>query len=378
MGRKIKIILGFLAFLLLNILSAQELSSKDEQELVKERIYKTLDFLPDEKGKFLVLDEKMQIQKIISVKKGQKTLELNLEDSSNFYITFIEKEKVDSSKSQEASKIVADSKEAQKELQDGILSAEVREKDISKYEARYERNRIFGKFLGFEPYKYNYILPAIVSANRENGHAKKVESKFQISLKKLLYEDLFFRDLDFYFAYTQQSFWQVYDSANSRPFRESNYEPELFLSYSLDKYPLFFNRVNFGFNHQSNGGDLSKSRSWNRLFIEGVYGYENFAFALRAWHRLKESPEKDDNPDILDYLGYGELNVAYLLDKHLFSATLRNNLKSDNRGAITLDYSYPIFESVYLHLQYFNGYGDSLIDYNRAIERVGVGVSFNR
>ncbi|WP_300919151.1 phospholipase A, partial [Helicobacter rodentium] len=246
------------------------------------------------------------------------------------------------------------------------------------YEGRFERNKFMGGLLGFEPHKFNYIIPANVSSSKEPNQSKQVETKFQISIKKILLDDLFAKDLDLYFAYTQQSFWQLYDNQNSRPFRESNYEPSLYLSYPLDKYDLFFDRVDFGYVHQSNGGDLNNSRSWDRLFVEGIYSYENFTMALKAWYRIPESADKDDNPDITKYLGYGELTFGYLWNKHLLTTTLRNNLRGDNKGSILLDYSYPIYKNLYLYLQFFNGYGESLRDYNNSINRFGVGILFNR
>lgn len=123
---------------------------------------------------------------------------------------------------------------------------------------------------------------------------------------------------------------------------------------------------------------MSHSRSWDRIFAEGIYSYENFIMALKAWYRIPEKFEKDDNPDITHYLGYGELTLAYLWDKHLFGITLRNNLKEDNKGSILLDYSYPIYKNLYLYLQFFNGYGESLQDYNHSINRFGIGILFNR
>ncbi|MCI5969018.1 phospholipase A [Helicobacter sp.] len=353
-------------------------------DVLKERLYEKLDFNDDERAKVLILDEQMEILRVISVQKGQKELRLDLQDSDALFITFIENPKTaplakDSKYLKEF--VEVESKQMQKEsattLQEGVENASF-EGDISRYEAHFERNRFFGDFLGFEPYKFNYFLPASLSLNKEQGQAKRTEAKFQISIKKLLINNLFFKDLDFYFAYTQQSLWQIYDHKNSRPFRESNYEPALFFSYPLEGYNAFFDRVNFGYVHQSNGGDLLKSRSWERLFVEGVYGYENFALGLKAWYRIKENAKKDDNPDILDYMGYGELNLGYAIDKHLLTLVLRNNLRLNNRGAFMLDYSYPIYKNLYLYVQYFNGYGESLTDYNRAIERLGVGILFAR
>lgn len=123
---------------------------------------------------------------------------------------------------------------------------------------------------------------------------------------------------------------------------------------------------------------MSHSHSWDRIFAEGIYSYGNFVASLRAWYRIPEKAEKDDNPDITKYLGYGDLSFGYLWNKHLFTATLRNNLREDNKGAILLDYSYPIYKNLYLYLQFFNGYGESLQDYNNSINRFGIGILFNR
>ena len=358
--------------------------------LYAESLYEKLEFSANERAKVIVLDKEMRIMQVLNVQKGQKELKLNLQDSDDLFITFVENPNLEKDskdaplakdskylaqfmESQKSSTIQFERVENSDNLETGLEGAA-----ITPYEARFERNRFFGGFLGFEPHKFNYLLPANVSLKSEDGHAKRTEAKFQISLKKLIFDDLYFKDLDLYFSYTQQSFWQVYDSNNSRPFRESNYEPALFFSYPIDQYDMFFDRINFGYMHQSNGGDLSKSRSWDRLFVEGIYAYDNFALGLKAWYRIKEDASKDDNPDILDYMGYGELSMGYLLNQHLFTLTLRNNLKSDNKGAITLDYSYPIYKNLYLYIQYFSGYGESLQDYNRSIDRIGVGLLFTR
>ncbi|WP_277640445.1 phospholipase A [Wolinella succinogenes] len=257
------------------------------------------------------------------------------------------------------------------------------------YREYHDRKNLFGSFLGIIPHHPNYILPFSHSLNDRKGESKKTEAKFQISFKTLLAQSLWGSKFDLYLAYTQRSYWQVYDGDDSRPFRESNYEPEIFLSYPTE-IPLFGGRleqVNFGLNHESNGKDIEKSRSWNRAFIEGIYNHGNLFLGLKGWYRLPEKeksspldPNGDDNPDIHNYLGYGDLKIGYLLEKHLFTATLRNNLRSkgENRGSLLLDYSYPIQNHLYFYLQYFSGYGESLIDYNRSVERIGAGFLFTR
>ena len=341
-----------------------------------------LEFLPQKNLKILVLDEKMRVKKVLNLdSKESKHITLEVEKDEKIYLTIIHKDsnQEDSNQTKKQATENQDKSKLAKALkEEATITNASPNIEKSAYEGRFERNRFMGGILGFEPDGFNYILPANISTSKEPNQGKQTETKFQISIKKRLYNDLVFKDLDLYFAYTQQSFWQLYDSDNSKPFRESNYAPSLYLSYPLKAHDLFFERVNFGYLHQSNGGDLEYSRSWDRIFIEGIYSYENFALSLKAWYRIPEDPNKDDNRDITKYLGYGELSVGYLWRKHLITATWRNNLRSDNRGSILLDYSYPIYKNLYFYLQFFNGYGESLRDYNNSINRIGVGILFNR
>lgn len=323
---------------------------------------------PNQKLKVIIFDSNMKMQKIIDVPKDAKnSITLDLPNDEQFYVHIIK----DSTKKETQTALTQGLKEAP------MVSAQAQTSEVSMLQGRYKRNQFMGNFLGFEPYEFNYILPINSTFNDEKKQEKNTEVKFQLSLKKLLADDII-KNLDLYFSYTQQSFWQLYDTKNSKPFRESNYMPSLYFSYLLEK-PLFFERINFGYVHQSNGGDLENSRSWDRLFVEGFKSFDNFLFALKAWYRIPESAQDDDNPDIHKYLGYGDLTLGYLYKKHLVTLKLRNNLNfNDNKGAILLDYSYPIYKNIYFYMQFFNGYGESLADYNNSINRVGLGILFNR
>ncbi len=230
----------------------------------------------------------------------------------------------------------------------------------------------------------NYLLLAahdtrgINSAGLDPGTGKDTESRFQVSLKFPVLENLLGRQgLDIYAAYTNRSFWQLYDQDNSAPFRETNHEPELWLSMNTDwQYRGFRNRaLRLGFSHQSNGlsGDLS--RSWNRLFGEFIFEKGRYSGSLKAWWRLPEDAETDDNPDITDYMGHFELTNVFTHKKHSFSVMLRNNLRSEMRGALQVDWNFPLIEHFDGYLQWFHGYGESLIDYNHRSNSFGVGVS---
>jgi phospholipase A1 len=190
-------------------------------------------------------------------------------------------------------------------------------------------------------------------------------------------------------GYTQKSFWQIYDQQHSRPFRESNYNPELFvdcpsLAWLPDEMGL-----RSGVEHESNGQSVALSRSWSRAYLWPRYQVnESFEAQLKLWYRFPEKRKRDaldavgdDNPDIEDYLGYGEL---YLLAGepagHHAQLMVRKGVR-DESGTYEINGFFRLTDpstggGVSLMLQYFSGYGESLIDYNHRVQKVGLGVAF--
>ncbi|WOT05803.1 phospholipase A [Shewanella youngdeokensis] len=247
------------------------------------------------------------------------------------------------------------------------------------------------------PHKVNYILPVTYNSSPNiDPFAEqaadypftldKTEAKFQISFKFPLWNNVFGDNGYLYAAYTNQSYWQVYNKDISSPFRETNHEPEIFMLFTNDWQlgPLNNSFWGVGAVHQSNGQPGSLSRSWNRLYGLMIFDAGPFALEARAWWRIpedeKETPESasgDDNPDITDYMGNVQFTGVYGVDEHRFSLTVRNYIQKPNRGAIEFTWSYPIMGNLRLYTQYFNGYGESLIDYNSHNQRIGIGVSIN-
>ncbi len=226
------------------------------------------------------------------------------------------------------------------------------------------------------PFTYNN-RPNVDPVRAATGNdVLKSEALFQISPKIKLWQDVLGRDVDFWVGYTQRSFWQVYNTEDSSPFRETNYEPEAFLNFRTD-LPFLGMRmrtITLGLNHQSNGCSEPLSRSWNRLV--GNFGLErgNFTLLVQSWYRIPESAEDDDNPHIEDYMGYGEIWGYYLWKQNRFGAMLRNSLQfDDNRGALQLEWSFPLVRSINGYVQFFTGYGESLLDYSHSINRIGMG-----
>jgi len=214
----------------------------------------------------------------------------------------------------------------------------------------------------------------------EDVYLNNTEVKFQISFKFMLWENLFKKRTNgnLFFAYTQLAMWQLYNKDISSPFRDTNYEPEAFLAFDNDWQIFgFTNRVNlFGFAHQSNGRAEPLSRSWNRLYASFVFEKENFVSGLKVWYRIPEDAENDNNPDIEDYLGNFELRSIYKWNKQTFGLMWRNNLDfDDNRGAVELSWSFPLpgTDRIKGYVQYFNGYGQCMLDYNASASTLGAG-----
>ncbi len=244
-------------------------------------------------------------------------------------------------------------------------------------------------------YQPVYVLPAFWTSKKHeqptSGNSQNVispdeampldstEMKYQLSLKTKAFESIFGNNGDLWVGYTQSSRWQMYNSDESRPFRETNYEPEASLMFrtNYEMFGLNGRLLGLTFNHQSNGRSDPWSRSWNRVIVNVGFERENFAMIVRPWFRISENAEDDNNPDIENYIGRGDLTAFYRYKDQDFSLMLRHSLKGgdDSRGAAQFDWNFPISGRLRGKFQLFHGYGESLIDYNHKATYVGLGVS---
>ena len=187
-----------------------------------------------------------------------------------------------------------------------------------------------------------------------------------------------------WFAYSQQSTWQLFNGSISRPFRTTDHEPEL-----MYVYPLDFNLpggwrwryAGLGVVHQSNGQSLPLSRSWNRVYLMGGAELgDRFTITGRIWQRMSEEAAKDDNPDISNYIGRAEVTGRWNFNRdNTLGITVRNNLRESGRGSVRLEWLKAIGDStkgnLRFHTQLFHGYGDTLVDYNRKRTVLSIGLS---
>ncbi|HEY0063337.1 MAG TPA: phospholipase A [Telluria sp.] len=240
-----------------------------------------------------------------------------------------------------------------------------------------------GEF-SFRPHRKNYLLLANYStqSNAEPYRAltpaglspKRVELTYQLSFKVKAAEQIAGLPVDLWLGYTQQSFWQAYNRAASSPFRETNYQPEVMAVMPINKElgGVNFRYINLGLVHQSNGQTGTLSRSWNRLYAELGIDRGNFSLSARVWQRLDNAKSNNDNPDITDFLGHGDINAVYRDDGYEYSMMARRNL-STGHGAFQAGWAYPITTNLKGYVQVFAGYGQSLIDYNYSQKSIGAG-----
>ena len=215
---------------------------------------------------------------------------------------------------------------------------------------------------------------------------RREEAKFQLSLRSKLVQDVPLIGGDFWVAFTQQAFWQIYNGADSKPFRNTDYQPEaiymLPIGPSLRSLPLGWQwrYVQLGLAHQSNGQSDPLSRSWNRVYLGTGFERGDYALTVKYNQRLNEPLSSDNNPDLVKYRGRAEFQLNWAHGLQTASLLYRSTLQNGRYGAVQAEWTYPIFKDrpngLRWFLQAFSGYGETLTDYNFRQTSVGAGVTF--
>jgi outer membrane phospholipase A len=201
-----------------------------------------------------------------------------------------------------------------------------------------------------------------------------------------------------YFGYTQTAFWDLGDEENSNPFYDTSYRPELMVSYDdLDRHlhnaagdRYLPNWINFGFQaglkHESNGQSSPDSRSVNIVYARPIITFEGedglfVTVAPSVWAYVFDL---SDNEDIENYRGYADLRLIVGRAGGLQIAATGRLGEGGGQGSVLVDVTYPVralsFGNIdaYLDVQYFNGYGESILNYNQNNESVRFGISLVR
>jgi phospholipase A1 len=189
-----------------------------------------------------------------------------------------------------------------------------------------------------------------------------------------------------WFAYSQQSYWQIFSADISRPFRATDHEPELIYVYPTEAKLPWGGRLRYtgaGVVHQSNGQSLPLSRSWNRVYLmTGAEWDTQWIAQAKLWRRIDRTAAEDDNPGIENYVGRSEFKLSWNINnQHTLSTTLRHSLRPEANGSLHLEWLRTLGQghgdksNLRLHTEIFSGYGDTLVDFNRRRHVFRVGLS---
>lgn len=267
---------------------------------------------------------------------------------------------------------------------------------MSRYwELEPEDKRGIFNFVG---YRANYVLPlhrtsrinrAPQSPNQpvvQLPNYKREEAKFQLSLRTKLAQDVLLPGADVWAAFTQQAMWQIWNGKDSKPFRNSDYEPELIYVVPTPQrwreLPLGWRwrYAQFSLTHQSNGQSDPLSRSWNRVNAAAGFERGDWSLVAKFLRRLQEGADTDNNPDLVGFRGRGEFQLNWAHQKHTAQLLYRTTLKDAKYGALQFEWTYPVFSDqpngLRWYVQVFRGYGETLTDYNFRQTSVGAGFSF--
>ncbi|MCX6051751.1 MAG: phospholipase A [Campylobacterales bacterium] len=277
-----------------------------------------------------------------------------------------------------------------------IFANDVGDNQVTDRETKQSMDNWLSGIFGLQAYKSNYLLPygyatKVYKSYTPTDRYMNAEAELQVSLKYNIANDLLGLNEAYFLSYTHNAFWQVY--SDSSPFRETNYNPEGFVVVPVsDTYTfLHIQSLKLALAHKSNGQGSNKdvvysnpadnlgnrSRSFNYVYSTLRLKHGALLTDYTYMARLPEKADTDDNPDLMDYLGSSELRFSYFSGKHMYSLMGRENF-STGLGAVEGTYSYPLLNSTYFYAKAFNGYGESLIDYNKEVTKFSLGFSFSR
>jgi len=216
---------------------------------------------------------------------------------------------------------------------------------------------------GFSIHKDNYFITGLPL--NETPTSTNTDVKYQISFKQRLSKRPLLGGFFPYLLYTQKAFWDIY--ANSKPFSELNFNPGIAVVRPFYLKGKRLTYASISLEHESNGRDSIYSKTWNYFaFSLKSQVSPRWMVGLRGWIPMVD---KEDNPDLIKYVGYGEASATYQIKPGRWTADLifRKGSGVLNYGSFQSHLNFKPYkkENYYITLQWFVGYTESLIDYQQ-------------
>ncbi len=246
---------------------------------------------------------------------------------------------------------------------------------ISAPESRIRRDSLLRGFDSrpyFGLYKDNYFIGGGPLNHRMNKHNSNV--KFQISISQKLTKSTLPWDTYLFLFYTQKVFWNVFEE--SLPMTDLNFNPGIGLARPLFVRNNYIGKLTFQIEHESNGKDGDDSRSWNRISLgANIIVDRNLMVHGKAWIPIIDGK---NNKDILDYCGIYQTGLQLMSNDGRFNAgcTLVKRRGWKLNYNVMVEAGMRLWKNAneYLFIQFYNGYGEGLLDYNRFHSMIRIGI----
>ncbi len=225
----------------------------------------------------------------------------------------------------------------------------------------------------FTIHKDNYFITGVPTNKAINSNT--ANAKYQISFKQMITRNVLPWETYLFLTYSQKAFWDIYK--DSYPFEEINFNPTIGLGKAFfDKNDRLKGFGTLDFEHESNGRDSIYSRSWNRISLKYSTNISSKTIlTIKGWFPFGY---KSGNPELLDYVGLGEVTAShdFILNKLSAEIKVRKGLKWDFKGMVRSRLYYRPFKhssNQYIMLEWFAGYTENLINYDQFTSMVRIG-----
>lgn len=222
----------------------------------------------------------------------------------------------------------------------------------------------------FTLFKDNYFIGGIPIGYQPTSTNSDV--KFQLSISQRLTKSKLPFDTYLFIQYTQKAFWNVFQK--SLPMRDLNFNPGIGLGHLIIRNNKYIGKAFLMLEHESNGKDSISSRSWNKVtFATALNFSKNWETQFKTWIPIVDGKY---NKDLLKYAGIFQIAANYRTDNRRFNCgvilTKRKTWTSFNTQ-IELSYKFNNNENQYFFLQYYNGYAENLLEYNKYKSMLRIG-----
>lgn len=229
---------------------------------------------------------------------------------------------------------------------------------------------VLDKMPYFTLFRDNYFSGGIPLGTKPTGHNSDV--KFQLSISQRLTKSKLPFDSYLFIQYTQKAFWDVF--RESLPMRDLNFNPGIGLGHLIIRHNKYIGKAYLMLEHESNGRDSIDSRSWNKITLScALVLNDNWETQFKIWIPIIDG---ENNKDILKYNGIFQFAVNYrTCNKRLQIGALITQRKAwfGFNTQLELSYKFNKRENQFFFIQYYNGYGENLLEYNQYKNMLRVG-----